>query len=94
MVNIGKTINMKNKNEKIDAWRREIEGIDNEIMKLLVKRFEATKKIRRYKKANKLPVMDRKREACTILEKTGSSGLPRKFIKDLYKILFEESRRA
>jgi chorismate mutase len=62
-------------------------------MKLLVKRFEITKKIRIYKKANNLPVMDKQREEHVLREKTGSSGLPRKFIQDFYKIIFEESRR-
>ncbi len=79
---------------KIAEWRREIDSVDNEIMKLLCKRFEITKKIRRYKKANNLPVMDKERERQILQEKTGSSGLPRKFVKDFYKIVFEESRRV
>ena len=78
---------------QLDEWRREIDAVDNAIMTMLCKRFEITKKIRRYKKANNLPVMDKIREEHIIREKTGSSGLPRKFIKDLYKIIFEESRR-
>jgi chorismate mutase len=79
--------------EVIDSLRKEIDVIDNEIMKLLVKRFELTKKIRRYKKENNLPVMDKVREEHIVQEKTGSSGLPRKFVKDFYKVIFEESRR-
>lgn len=79
--------------ESIEDWRKEIDALDNEIMKLFVKRFELTKKIRRHKKVNKLPVMDRKREEQVVQEKIGSSGLPRKFIKDFYKLIFEESRR-
>lgn len=79
--------------DMIDSLRKEIDAIDNEMMKLLVKRFEITKKIRRYKKENKLPVMDKAREEHIVQEKTGSSGLPRKFIKDFYKVIFEESRR-
>ena len=80
-------------NENIADWRKEIDAIDNEMMKLLVKRFEVTKKIRRHKKMNNLPVMDRGREEHILQEKTGSSGLPRKFVKDFYKVIFEESRR-
>jgi chorismate mutase len=79
--------------DDLDNWRREIDSVDNEIMKLLVKRFEITKKIRIYKKANNLPVMDKQREEHVLREKTGSSGLPRQFIQDFYKIIFEESRR-
>lgn len=79
--------------EQIDEWRREIDQLDSELMRLLCKRFELTKKIRRFKKANNLPVMDKKREEHIIREKIGSSGLPRKFVKDIYKIIFEESRR-
>lgn len=79
--------------EEIADWRKEIDAIDTEMMKLLVKRFEVTKKIRRYKKMNNLPVMDKKREEHIVQEKIGSSGLPRKFIKDFYKLIFEESRR-
>ena len=78
---------------KLDEWRREIDHLDNELVKLLFKRFGLTKKIRRYKKANNLPVMDKLREKRILQEKIGSSGLPRKFVHDLYKIIFEESRR-
>ena len=79
--------------EELAKWRAEIDLIDNEIMKWLVKRFELTKKIRRYKTLHSLPVMDKEREEHIMREKIGSSGLPRKFIQDLYKIIFEESRR-
>ena len=78
----------------LDEWRREIDLVDKEIMELLCKRFEITTKIRRYKKTNNLPVMDKKREEQVITGRIGDSGLPRKFIKDLYKIIFEESRRV
>jgi chorismate mutase len=79
--------------DELADLRKDIDFLDNEIMKFLVRRFEVTKKIRRYKKANNLPVMDKEREEHVIREKTGSSGLPRKFIKDFYKLIFEESRR-
>lgn len=79
--------------ELLDEWRREIDEVDKQIMNMLCKRFEITKKIRRFKKTNKLPVMDKAREEHIIREKIGSSCLPRKFIKDLYKLIFEESRR-
>ena len=79
--------------DQLDEWRKDIDFLDNEMMNLLCRRFEVTKKIRRYKKANKLLIMDKAREDHVIQEKIGSSGLPRKFIKDFYKLIFEESRR-
>lgn len=85
--------NMENQNDQLSEWRKEIDFVDREIMNFLVKRFEITKKIRRYKTLHSLPVMDKAREERVVQEKIGSSGLPRKFIQDLYKIIFEESRR-
>jgi shikimate dehydrogenase len=79
--------------DELAHLRKDIDFLDDETMKFLVKRFEITKKIRRYKKANNLPVMDKDREEHIIREKTVNSGLPRKFIKDFYKLIFEESRR-
>jgi chorismate mutase len=84
---------MVNTTEELADLRKDIDFLDNEIMKFLVRRFEITKKVRRYKKANKLPVMDKAREEHIVREKIENSGLPRKFIKDFYKLIFEESRR-
>ena len=54
--------------EDIQDLRREIDKIDQEIVKLFNHRLEIAKKIALYKKANNLAVLDQKREDA-LLEK-------------------------
>ena len=54
--------------EDIQDLRREIDKIDQEIVKLFNDRLEIAKKIALYKKANNLTVLDQKREDA-LLEK-------------------------
>jgi monofunctional chorismate mutase len=46
---------------KLENLRKEIDVIDNEIVKLFAKRLEVVKQIGVYKKENKIDVVDNKR---------------------------------
>lgn len=47
---------------QLEQYRTEIEQVDDELIKLLIKRMELSKKIGEYKKSNGLSVYDPKRE--------------------------------
>lgn len=79
--------------KQILKWRKEINYIDNEIFSLLKKRFQISRKIGNYKKKNKLKIRDIKRENGLIKKAVKKSKLSKNFIRILYKIIFNESRR-
>lgn len=73
--------------------RVQIDRIDDEITQLLKQRFDLVKTIGEIKKEIGLPIVDGDREkeiAERIIENT---GLNRVFVKDLMKLIFQESRK-
>ena len=89
--------------------RKQIDGIDKELIKLLSKRMKLAIKLGKFKKKEGLPILDKKREE-EMLKKLAASplrhgaqawrekqakkqGLDIKFINKLYKEIFKESRR-
>ncbi len=53
----------------LEQYRKTIDEIDHELVKLLEKRFEVVRKIGAYKLANNLPIHDPKREAYVLESK-------------------------
>ena len=53
---------------KLEKLRKEIDKIDNDLIKIIAKRFKITERVRDFKKENNLPIEDKNREA-QILEK-------------------------
>ena len=74
-------------------YRKEIDRIDSELVKLFAERMDVSAKIGRYKKENNLPVYDPRREREKLLDVSEQSP---KEIQDyttvLYSLLFELSR--
>jgi monofunctional chorismate mutase len=50
----------------MEQYRKEINSIDEELVKLLERRFNVVLKIGQYKKENNLPIYDEKREKMVI----------------------------
>jgi chorismate mutase len=73
--------------------REEIDKIDANLFRLFEKRFEISKKIGEEKKKNKMYIYDLEREKNIIMDKIKRYKLREGFIKNIYKIIFEESRR-
>lgn len=84
------------KSESLDDFefsRKMIDRVDKEIIKLLEERFKYVKSIGKIKKKKGLATVDKKREEKIIKEKIKQSGLDKKFIEDLYKLIFRESHK-
>lgn len=77
----------------IDELRKNIDEIDNEIIKLLDKRFDVAKAIGEEKKKISKLVLDQSREQA-ILDKVDklSSDEHSKYIQEIYKKIMEQSR--
>lgn len=79
----------------IEDYRKKINGIDAEMVKLYTERAEVVKKIGEYKKENGLPVKDSRRErelAESLAEIAGEEY--GNDIRSLYSLIFELSRSS
>ncbi len=76
-------------------WRAEIEQIDYQILDLLEKRFACAQEIGAIKHKAGLPILDPERETSLIqkYQASCSGHLSLPFIKELFQMIFEESRR-
>ena len=81
---------------KLDHLRSEIDLIDNQLVILIKKRLDIAHRIASAKKIMGKPIYDKKREnqVISLRQNQGENlGLRKKFINDLWKILFQESKK-
>jgi len=84
------------KPSNLKEHRKQINEIDNQILKLLRKRFEISKKIGKYKKQNNLSIKNKKREKQLIQknkDKAEKLNLKSAFVKIIFRLILKESRR-
>ena len=81
----------------IKKLREEIDEIDASLLKLLAARLELSAKIGDYKKRNKLPIQDRKREIEMIKSRVhlfAEFGFnDEQFVGKLFELILEKSRK-
>lgn len=81
--------------EDISGIRKEIDGIDDEILSLFERRMGCADKVAAYKRANGLPILDRSRERAKLADV--SSKVPEQLRNDvtvLFSLLMEMSRAS
>ena len=77
----------------MDELRKQIDHIDDQLVKLFVQRMDVAEKIGAYKKANNLPIFDPGRERTKLLEVANKAGPDMaQYTRVLYAMLFELSR--
>jgi chorismate mutase len=77
-------------------YRKQIDKINNKILKLLSKRMKVSEKIGECKKVRNAPIRDEKREKellNMISKQAKKHKLDEKFIEDVFQIILSESRR-
>lgn len=80
--------------DKLQTYRKAINHIDKELLKLFKKRLDVVKKVGEYKKENNLLVIDKKREKelLTYLEQEAEKlGLRKELVKKIWPIIFKEA---
>ena len=80
-------------NQEISELRKRVEKIDSKIIRLFEKRVELSKEIGLIKRDNGFKIEDLSRENEIREEKKKNSSLNRKFTKDLFRLIFKESKR-
>lgn len=82
------------KGNKLEKLRKEIDKIDNGIVKLFAKRFQVVGKIGEFKKENNMPVVDSDRFK-SLLDKVKreaiNNNISADFIEDVYNLIHEYS---
>ena len=83
--------------KKIKNLRKQIDKIDQEILKILIKRIRITEKIGRIKKSGHSDILDAKRES-EILESLltigNKNGIDDRFIRSLWRQIIEYSYKV
>jgi len=79
---------------KLDVFRKEIDQLDEELVAILVKRLEISKKIAVYKKSEGLKIRDRNRERELIKNRVKDIKDPklRNEIADIFEAILSGSR--
>jgi len=81
---------------KLNKLRKNVDKVDEKILKLLSKRLSLSKIIGNYKNINKIKFEDKNREN-QIINKLSSdfknSNLDKLFIKEIYGIIFKKSKK-
>lgn len=74
----------------LEPYRRRLDGLDDEIARLLGERFEVCREIARYKLAHEIPMMQPHRVDAVrerYLARGAEANLPEEFSGDLFEIL-------
>jgi len=80
----------------LDMLRGQIDNSDAEIMILLKRRFQTVKKVAEYKLKNDVEIFQSAREIALLKDKASKAitmGMQDSFVRELFEIILEESRR-
>ena len=81
---------------QLKELQAKIDEVNAQILNLLVKRNQISRKIGRYKKQNNMPIKNAKREKVVfkkMLVASERKGLDKKFVKGFSKLIFDHSMR-
>ncbi len=79
--------------DEISDWRNDINELDNQLLKILEKRFRLCREIGKSKLKNGFSIEDKQREKEIIQLKYEENNLPKDFIEDFFNLIFKESKR-
>ena len=80
----------------LQKFRKDIEKINSQILRILAKRNNISKKVGKYKKKYGMKIVDKNKEKNIyedINQKAEKLGLNPRFAKDVFKIVIKESKR-
>ncbi|TAK95806.1 hypothetical protein EPO05_03295 [Patescibacteria group bacterium] len=77
----------------LNVQRVAIDAIDGKIMKLLLQRFQCVKRVGKIKRVAELPIVNKQRENEIIRAKLRQSKMNPKFVRSLYRLIFQEAYR-
>jgi len=78
----------------IERYRKEIDRIDSKILGIFKKRIVFSKKIENYKREKGKLISDLNKKKKIILGLTNKTKLDKKFIKEIYRVIFKFSKKV
>ena len=85
-----------NGNGDLEGWRRELDGIDSEILHLLSRRFVIVRLVKEWKRLHGKPVVDAIRERDLLSARIAEGveqGLDPIFVVEIFQIIIKRSRQ-
>ena len=85
---------MSDKDDQLEEFRKQIDALDEELLRILSERMDVARKIGSYKKAHGLELTDPERKEAVLaahLARAKSAGLPEEFVKQLYETIHEHT---
>lgn len=79
---------------KIESLRWEINSIDTEIARLIVRRQKISMKIMKMKKSKGLPAKDEERESEIISRLASKKAVSSELIRNIYALIFENAVKS
>jgi chorismate mutase-like protein len=83
--------------DKLSEFRRRVNSLDENLLELLGKRFDICREVARYKRAERIPMMQSARVQ-EVKERCAQLGIKRRldpgFVTKLYTLIIEESCRT
>ncbi|MDO8524626.1 MAG: chorismate mutase [bacterium] len=79
--------------ESLQKMRSQIDKIDQELIKVLAKRFIVTKKVGQHKIDNQLSAQDKTRERAMFLQRKSwakENGLSENLVKDIFSLIIKK----
>jgi chorismate mutase len=80
----------------LESLRGQIDRIDEELLILLKRRFQTSKKIAKYKLEHNMPVFDKERENLIFfdrLNKGRNMQLNEEFVREFFDLILDESKK-
>jgi len=80
-------------NAELESFRKEIDEIDLELIKLIEKRLKICKDVGKCKLKNDISVENKQREKEVIQKLISKTSLDKRFVSKLFELLLDESKR-
>jgi chorismate mutase/prephenate dehydratase len=79
--------------DRLKFFRKRLNTLDREIAVNIARKIDLVREVWSWKKANNIPLIDKKREKEIIEKNSEVSGLDKKFLKKIYEEVRKEIRR-
>ena len=76
--------------DKIKYYRKRLDKIDEKIAVNIKKKIDIVKEFWKWKKDNKIKIIDKKRESVIVNKNARKSGLRKEFLKKIYSDIRKE----
>ncbi|HZL07922.1 MAG TPA: chorismate mutase [Candidatus Dormibacteraeota bacterium] len=85
---------MSDQDDRLNDLRKQIDTLDEELLRVLSERMNAAREIGSYKKSHGLDLTDSERMRAVLetqLSRADQAGLPHEFVQELYEVIYKHT---